>query len=307
MTNPLPRSAAEREEHVLERSGSEAEVRVAAEGAERKEGAGGEEGDGRPDAGTGAGYLQVTRAAYDTVAASYADLLADDLAQQPFDRAALALYAELVHSTGADTGTCTRTGPRIGSGTGPGAGPGIGSSTAAGDDAAPPRVADIGCGPGRITAHLAALGLDASGIDLSPAMIDEARRRHPELTFTVGSMTDLDLPPGELDGIVAWYSVIHIPPAEHRAVYAGFHRALKPAGQLLLAFHVGDERRVITDAYGHTGLRYDAYRLRPDRVEQDLAATGFAHVARLTRAPIGREGSAQAYVLARALPAALDH
>lgn len=230
--------------------------------------------DIRPGAAAGAGYLEITRAAYDTVAASYADLLADHLAEHPFDRAALSLYAELVHATA---------------------------------DGAVPSVTEIGCGPGRITAHLAALGLDASGIDLSPAMIDEARRRHPELAFSVGSMTDLDLPPGGLDGIVAWYSVIHIPPAEHRAVYAGFHRALKPAGHLLLAFHVGDERRVITDAYGHSGLRYDAYRLQPDRVEEDLAASGFAHVARLTSAQIGMERSAQAYVLARALPAVLDH
>jgi SAM-dependent methyltransferase len=264
MTKPPPRSAAEREERVLQPRSSDPAP------------------DTRPGAGTDAGYLEVTRAAYDTVAASYADLLAGNLAQQPFDRAALSLYAELVHSTGTDD-------------------PGTG------DEGAPPRVTEVGCGPGRITAHLAALGLDASGIDLSPAMIDEARRRHPELAFTVGSMTDLDLPPGGLHGIVAWYSVIHIPPAEHRAVYAGFHRALKPGGHLLLAFHVGDERRVITDAYGHTGLRYNAYRLQPDRVEEDLAATGFAHVARLTRAPIGMEKSAQAYVLARALPAVLDH
>ena len=213
-------------------------------------------------------YLRATRSAYDTVAVSYAEQLADHLAQQPFDRAALAAYAELVHA-------------------------------AAGANA--PRVTEIGCGPGRITAHLADLGLSASGIDLSPAMVDEARRRHPGLEFTVGSMTALDLPDHQLDGIVAWYSVIHIPPAAHRTVYAGFHRALKAGGHLLLAFQVGDERREITDAYGHSGLCCDAYRLQPDRVEDDLAASGFTHVARLTRAPVGLEKQPQAYLIARAL------
>ena len=218
-------------------------------------------------------YLSATRIAYDTVAPDYADLLADNLAHQPFDRAVLGLYAELVHVATRST------------------------------DGTLPQVKDVGCGPGRITAHLASLKLDASGIDLSPAMIDEARRRHPGLTFTVGSMTALDeLIAGSVDGIVAWYSVIHVPPAEHRAVYAGFRRALKPGGHLLLAFQCGDEKRDITDAYGHSGLRLDAYRLQPDHVEADLAATGFTHVARLTRAPIDAEKNPQAYIIARAEP-----
>ncbi|MGW4848298.1 class I SAM-dependent methyltransferase [Nocardia brasiliensis] len=55
-------------------------------------------------------------------------------------------------------------------------------------------VADVGCGPGEVTAHLHELGVDAFGIDLSPAMIDVARRDHPGLRFEVGSMTELNLP-----------------------------------------------------------------------------------------------------------------
>jgi len=215
-------------------------------------------------------FLAATRAAYDTVAASYADLLADQLAQHPFDRAALALYAELVQA-------------------------------AAGAPDTKPRVVEVGCGPGRVTAHLAGLGLDASGIDLSPAMVDQARQRHPGLRFAVGSMTALDeLLPSPLDGLVAWYSVIHVPPTEHPAVYAGFRRGLKPGGHLLLAFQCGDLKREITEAYGHTGLRLDAYRLEPERVEAQLAEAGLAHVARLTSAQIGLEKTPQAYVIARA-------
>jgi SAM-dependent methyltransferase len=95
-------------------------------------------------------YLTATRAAYDTVAADYATLLAGALESNPFDRAVLALYADLVR----------------------GAAPGGAR-----------RVVEVGCGPGRITAHLGGLGLDMLGIDLSPAMIEQARRRHPTSTF----------------------------------------------------------------------------------------------------------------------------
>jgi ubiquinone/menaquinone biosynthesis C-methylase UbiE len=62
-------------------------------------------------------------------------------------------------------------------------------------------VADVGCGPGRITAHLRQLGVDALGIDLSPAMIEVARRDHPGLRFEVGSMTDLALADASLAGL----------------------------------------------------------------------------------------------------------
>jgi 2-polyprenyl-3-methyl-5-hydroxy-6-metoxy-1,4-benzoquinol methylase len=49
---------------------------------------------------------------------------------------------------------------------------------------------DVGCGTGRITAHLRQLGVDVFGIDLSPGMIEVARRDHPGLRFDLGSMTE---------------------------------------------------------------------------------------------------------------------
>lgn len=227
-----------------------------------------------PASGAEPGFLAATRAAYDTVAVSYARLLAGALAASPHERAALACYAELLRdqTREADDGAGRR-----------------------------PRVVEVGCGPGRITGHLAGLGLDVSGIDLSPAMVAEARRRRPRLEFTVGSMTALDLPAASLDGLVAWYSVIHVPPSRHRGVYAGFRRVLRPGGLLLLGFQVGQERRRIEEGYGHTGLALDAYRLRPERVEQDLAACGFALVTRTVREPVGAEKNQQAYLVARAL------
>lgn len=211
-------------------------------------------------------YLTSTRAAYDTVAVSYAETLADALEGNPFDRAVLALFADLVRGT-----------PTTGQ-----------------------KVAEIGCGPGRITGPLAALGLDVFGIDLSPAMVAEARRRNPGLHFQVGDMTNLKLGPGSLAGLVAWYSIIHVPPAEHAAVFAGFRRALAPGGHLMLAFQVGDDRRHVTEAYGHSGLSAYAYRLPPERVEKEAVGAGFESVARMVREPFDGEKQPQAYLVLRA-------
>ncbi|WP_309109946.1 methyltransferase domain-containing protein [Saccharothrix sp.] len=209
-------------------------------------------------------FLEPTRAAYDTVAESYhealKDVLAENRAGSVLDRAMLGAFAELV------TG----------------------------------RVADVGCGPGRITGHLAALGLDVFGVDLSPEMVAIARRTHPDVRFEVGSMTALDLPDGSLGGLVAWYSVIHVPPAEHPAVFAEFHRVLAPGGHLLLGFQVGDEAKHITEAYGHSGLDAMAYRLNVDKVAADLAGAGFTPHTTLVREPLEEyEKTPQAYVLVR--------
>ncbi|WCN81303.1 class I SAM-dependent DNA methyltransferase [Micromonospora sp. LH3U1] len=195
------------------------------------------------------GWLADTRASYDTVAGSYADLLRDALSDAPYERAVLALFAELARTSGE--------GP----------------------------VADIGCGPGRITAYLKGLGVDAFGIDLSPAMIDIARRDHPELRFEVGSMTDLDLSDSSVAGILAWFSLIHVPDDEVPAVLAHFHRVLRPDGALLLAFHVGDEHRLKTEGYGGHPMNVYVHRRPPDRVAAWLSDAGFAVEARMLHSP----------------------
>src|SRR5699024_11962005 len=69
------------------------------------------------------------------------------------------------------------------------------------DRTADAPVADIGYGPGYATGFLRYLGLDAFGIDLSPAMLEIARRDHPGIRFEAGSMTDLDLEDEALSGL----------------------------------------------------------------------------------------------------------
>lgn len=159
-------------------------------------------------------------------------------------------------------------------------------------------VADVGCGTGRVTAHLDTLGVEAFGIDLSPGMVDVARATYPQLRFDVGSMTALDLPGDPLGGVLAWYSIIHTPPQQLPDVFTEFFRVLAPGGQLLLGFHAGAERRRMTHAYDHN-VSYDTYLLQPDHIAELLTQTGFDVHTRMLRAPQGGwETSAQASLLA---------
>ena len=183
------------------------------------------------------------------MAVSYADLLRDALAGEPFQRGILALFAELVRAQG--------NGP----------------------------VADVGCGPGRITAYLHGIGLDAFGVDLSPAMIEVARRDHPGLRFEVGSMTDLELADGSLAGLLSWFSLIHVPDDAVPTVLAEFFRVLRPSAALLLGFHAGDSSTLKTEGYGGHPMNVYVHRRRPARVAAALTAAGFTVEAEMVYRP----------------------
>ncbi|CAM4065945.1 class I SAM-dependent methyltransferase [Kibdelosporangium persicum] len=203
-------------------------------------------------------YLAEIRNSYDIAAANYATLVGEVFERLPFDRAMLAAFSERVHG----------------------------------------KIADIGCGTGIVTGHLAGLGLDVFGIDLSPGMLEQARRSHPGLRFETGSMTALDVPDGSLGGVVAWYSIIHLPPEQLPGVFAEFFRVLEPGGQLLLAFKVGDERRHLSHGYGHD-ISLDVYWMPLERVASLAEEAGFVEVARLHRAADTNEKQPQGFYMAR--------
>src|SRR2546430_6659902 len=103
-------------------------------------------------------------------------------------------------------------------------------------------------------------------------MMDVARRDHPGLRFEVGSMTTLDLSDGCLTGVLAWFSLIHVPDDEVPTVLAEFHRVLRPGGIVLLGFHAGDDSRLKTEGYGGPPMNVYVHRRRPGRVPARLEA-----------------------------------
>lgn len=195
------------------------------------------------------GWLEDTRVSYDEVAASYADQLRDALDGKLYMQAALALFAEMVR----------------GSGGGP--------------------VADVGCGPGHVTARLRELGIDAFGIDLSPGMIEVARSDYPGVRFEVGSMTDLHLADASVTGLLAFWSLVHIPDDEIPAVFGHFQRVLRPGGPMLLGFHVGEGSRLKTSGYGSHPMKVYVYRRQPGQVAAWLRAAGITVEAQMLVGP----------------------
>jgi len=204
--------------------------------------------------------LAVTAAAYDAIAVRYAEFVQGELDTLPLDRAVLAAFAEHVRTSGGGL------------------------------------VADLGCGEGRIGAHLAGLGLDMLGIDLSPTLTRIAKATYPGLRFAAGSMHALPLPDSSLGGAVSWYSVIHAAPDDLPAYFAEFARVLRPGGHLLVAFF---------ESVSEPVTRYDhkvtpAYQWPAGDLFALAREAGFAEVGRMSREPRDGERFRRGHLLMRA-------
>ncbi len=186
------------------------------------------------------------RDSYDTNAELYAELFLRDLAGNEWALTWLQRFAEL---------TARNNGP----------------------------VADMGCGPGHVVAHLMKLGLDVVGYDISPGQIAQARAAFPELSFQVGDFLTMDLPDSSLSGIVARYSIIHLEPGRLGSLFEKWSTLLQPGAPLLVSFFGATSPAAHGTAFDHKVT--PAYALFPATVAQKLRDAAFINIEIDTRPP----------------------
>jgi len=184
---------------------------------------------------------------YDVAAEHYAATFAGELDGKPFDRDLLDRYAAAL------------------------AGPG--------------EVWDVGCGAaGHLTRYLADRGVAVSGADISPASVAVARQRQPGLAFRVADMCDLPAGDGSLAGIVAFYSMIHLPRTRLPVALAEFRRVLGPGAALLAAMH-GGTGEIGSDAAFGLPVPVRATLVAMEEIASMAESAGFAVRERHERAP----------------------
>lgn len=201
------------------------------------------------------------RSAYDLASEAYARKFLGELDYKPFDRELLQQFSTLV---GANA-----------------------------------PIIDLGCGPGHTTAYLTSLGLDATGVDLSPRMIELASRTFPQSRFEVGDFFALLFPSETFAGVSALYCVVHLTPAQLPDVFAEIFRVLKGGGFLLLSFHVGAEV-IRAENFLETGTTLNFQLFEPQQVTSALTAVGFDSIDNRIRPPYATEHpTTRCYVLAQ--------
>ena len=203
------------------------------------------------------------RSSYDAVATAYADHLVDELGELPFET--WLLDRVVAHAAGQP-------------------------------------VVEVGSGPGHVTAYLADRGAEAMGVDLSPAMVSEARRRFPGRSFEVGDLRRLT-PPATSSGwaaVLGWYSLIHLAASELADAVAALVRPLAPGGWLVLGLHAGAEVRHLDEWFGHE-VDLDVVLHDPTSVAGIVAAAGLVDLEWYLRGPLTARGETtqRLYVVAR--------
>ncbi len=130
-------------------------------------------------------------------------------------------------------------------------------------------VLDVGCGAGRAVAELSSLGFRAVGVDLSSEMVEEARRRSPDLEFLTGDACSLPV-----DGGFAGYradKVFHELAEPSRAL-AEARRVLVPGGRIVLSGH--DWEALVIDS-SYPALTREIVRARASVITAPRVARGF--------------------------------
>ena len=119
------------------------------------------------------------------------------------------------------------------------------------------RLLDVPTGSGALAAEATRRGATVIGVDIAPAMIAEARKRHPGIDFQVADVEHLPLPDGVLDAVVCPFGLGHFPYPE--ASLAECLRTLKAGGRIAFSWwDTSDKQRVqglIRDAAAEVGAR----------------------------------------------------
>jgi SAM-dependent methyltransferase len=184
------------------------------------------------------------RDAHDVLSQWYATNLVGVLESMPVERAMLDLFAEMTLAVGTE-------------------------------------VADVGCGTGRLLPYLTGRGLSPRGVDLSPGMVEMARREHPGFAYEVADLRELPFKDGSLAGVVCWFSLIYLAPDSRARAFAELARVVQPGGYLVTAFKHGDgtlHRNGPGSLVGGFGVNFDRYWLSAQEMRERFTAAGFALV-----------------------------
>jgi SAM-dependent methyltransferase len=201
------------------------------------------------------------RESYDRLAEEYARRIANELEHKPLDRELLDRFARTTTGRG--------------------------------------EICDLGCGPGHVARYLHDAGASVFGLDLSPGMIEQARKLSPHIPFREGNMMALEITNDTLAGVVAFYAIVNIPRQSLPLVFQEIKRVLRPQGLLLLAFHVGDEVLHEDELWGQK-ISMDFLLFPTSAIKSDLESAGFTIQEVIERPPYleVEYQSHRAYILA---------
>ena len=115
------------------------------------------------------------------------------------------------------------------------------------------RVLDIAAGTGTSSVALAKRGAEVIALDFSAGMVEEGRKRHPDLTFVQGDAMKLPFADGEFDAVTISFGLRNV--QQPKVAIAEMRRVLKPGGRVVICEFSRPPLGVLRAGY-HAYLRY---------------------------------------------------
>jgi demethylmenaquinone methyltransferase/2-methoxy-6-polyprenyl-1,4-benzoquinol methylase len=115
------------------------------------------------------------------------------------------------------------------------------------------RVLDIAAGTGTSSAALAKSGAEVIALDFSAGMVEEGRKRHPDLVFVQGDAMKLPFADGEFDAVTISFGLRNV--QQPQVALAEMRRVLKPGGRVVICEFSRPPLAVLRAGY-HAYLRY---------------------------------------------------
>lgn len=148
------------------------------------------------------------------------------------------------------------------------------------------KTLDIACGPGQTTQFLKNAGAtDLLGVDLSKGMVQEAKRlSQNSIEFQEGNMLDFKFSEDTFGSAICFYGIVHFTYEELALAFKEIKRVLKPTGQFLFSFHIGDEINSVNEFLGES-VQMDYYYFEVEQVLEILESVGWKIVEVVERYP----------------------
>ncbi|ATL65067.1 class I SAM-dependent methyltransferase [Nocardia terpenica] len=111
-------------------------------------------------------------------------------------------------------------------------------------------VLDLGCGAGIPCTAALAEHADVVGVDLSARQLELARARVPGARFVRADIGTVDFRRASFDAVTAFYSIAHLPRAEHGALFRRIAGWLRPGGRFAASLGSGNDEGAVDDWLG---------------------------------------------------------
>lgn len=159
------------------------------------------------------------------------------------------------------------------------------------------KILDVGCGSGNVVNYLVEKGFDVVGIDISPNMIDIAKRKNTVAKFELMDMRDMTFMNSSFDSIVSIFSLVHLTKQEVPEILKKFNDLLRKDGNLFVGVSEGTGEGFV-DEHLELNQRYYYKYFTKDELRELLEKVGF-QVLKTTDRFLEEQGSDEFFVIAR--------